>query len=112
VSADELAWAPTACTLPTADRPIRVAEFDDLFRRSLLGQQRLNPTRLRWRFESGSEATARGLADRESSCCPFFTFTFTVAGDQNGLQVDVEVPSEQVEVLDALEQRAAAGMTP
>ena len=24
-------WAPDACTLPTAERPLRVAEFDDLF---------------------------------------------------------------------------------
>jgi hypothetical protein len=24
-------WTPDACTLPTADRPLRVAEFDELF---------------------------------------------------------------------------------
>ena len=24
-------WAPDACTLPTSERPLRVAEFDDLF---------------------------------------------------------------------------------
>lgn len=31
-----LAWADVeACTLPTADRPLRVAEFDDLFTTSL-----------------------------------------------------------------------------
>ena len=24
-------WAPDACTLPTAERPPRVAEFDQLF---------------------------------------------------------------------------------
>lgn len=27
---DDHQWAPQACTLPTAERPLRVAEFDDL----------------------------------------------------------------------------------
>ena len=28
---DPLDWAPEACSLPTAERPLRVAEFDELF---------------------------------------------------------------------------------
>ena len=111
MSADGLAWAPVACTLPTAKRPVRVAEFDELFKRSLLGQERVSRTRLSWRLEPGSEATVRDLTDRETSCCSFFAFTFTVAGDQTSLDVDVEVPSQHIDVLDALEQRAAAGMS-
>ena len=35
-------WAPQACTLPTAKRPVRVAEFDELFATGLRGQQRLD----------------------------------------------------------------------
>ncbi|HEX4811142.1 MAG TPA: hypothetical protein VFV66_00105 [Nonomuraea sp.] len=27
----DLGWAPSACTLPTAEQPPRVAEFDALF---------------------------------------------------------------------------------
>ena len=25
-------WAPTSCTLPTAEQPLRLAEFDEFFR--------------------------------------------------------------------------------
>jgi hypothetical protein len=33
-------WAPDACTLPTPERPLRVAEFDDLFSHVLRMQPR------------------------------------------------------------------------
>ena len=101
-------WAPQACTLPTAERPVRVAEFDELFATGLRGQQRLARTRLRWRLDVDAEATARDLTSRESECCSFFTFTFAPAGD--ALQLDVEVSAGHVAVLDALARRAAAGM--
>ena len=26
-----MAWVPEACTLPTVEQPVRVAEFDELF---------------------------------------------------------------------------------
>ena len=38
-------WAPDACTLPTTERPLRVAEFDDLFA-SVLRSERPEDTRL------------------------------------------------------------------
>ncbi|GAB7191026.1 hypothetical protein NUM3379_17330 [Kineococcus sp. NUM-3379] len=37
---------PTACTLPTAEQPLRVAEFDKLFRQAAGDVQRPEPTRL------------------------------------------------------------------
>jgi hypothetical protein len=104
MSMNEAVWMPQACTLPTVERPLRLAEFDDLFATALLGQQRISPTRLQWQLAPGVEGVVRDLTERESSCCSFFTFSFT-PGD--GLQVDVEVPSEQVAVLDALTKRAA-----
>jgi hypothetical protein len=45
--------------LPTAARRLRLAEFDDLFTTALRGQQRLSPTRLRWRLDPAAEDTAR-----------------------------------------------------
>ena len=102
------AWAPQACTLPTAERPVRAAEFDELFATALRGQQRLAPTVLRWRLDPAAEPAARDLAERETGCCSFFTFTFT--RDGNAVQVDVEVPLASAGVLDALAQRAAAWM--
>jgi MFS family permease len=98
-----------ACTLPTAQRPLRLAEFDDLFATALRGQQRLSPTRLRWRLDPAAQPTARYLTGWETECCSFFSFTFTPAGD--AVQLDVEVPDAHVDVLDALAERAAAGIT-
>ena len=105
MSDDDPAWVPEACTLPTVERPLRLAEFDDLFATALREQQRLSPTVLRWRLDPAAEATARDLTGRESSCCSFFSFTF--AGDAGGLRLDVRVPAEHVDVLDALAGRAA-----
>jgi hypothetical protein len=99
-------WVPQACTLPTAEQPLRVAEFDDLFASGLLGQERLAPTRLQLRLDAAVEATARDLTARETSCCSFFGFDYTSAVDGE-LQVDVTVPQAHVDVLDALAVRAA-----
>ena len=106
MTANDPGWAPQACTLPTAERPVRVAEFDELFATGLRGQQRLARTRLRWRLDVAAEAAARDLTSRESECCSFFTFA--PAGD--ALQLDVEVPAVHAGVLDALARWAAAGM--
>jgi hypothetical protein len=102
--ADPEDWAPAACTLPTPQRPLRVAEFDDLFA-SLLGSARPEPTRLDLVMPRAVEVAARDLARRESQCCSFFTFTFEPAGDD--VVMHVEVPRVQAEVLDALEARLA-----
>lgn len=107
---DDEAWVPEACTLPTVDRPLRLAEFDDLFGTALREQQRLSPTALRWRLDPAAEAVARDLTARESSCCSFFSFAFT--GDGDTVRLDVRVPAAHVEVLDALSVRAGAAMTP
>jgi hypothetical protein len=97
---------PDACTLPTAERPLRAAEFDALFAEGLRGQRRVSPTVLRWDFDPAVEAVARDLARRESGCCSFFRFTFRPGPDAFGM--DVEVPAGYVDVLDALGERSAA----
>jgi hypothetical protein len=107
---DDRAWAPEACTLPTVERPLRLAEFEDLFATALRGQQRLSPTALRWRLDPAAEPAARDLTVRESACCSFFSFSFARDGD--AVRLDVLVPAAHVDVLDALADRAAAGMTP
>ncbi|MEV0272697.1 hypothetical protein AB0H43_28290 [Hamadaea sp. NPDC050747] len=115
----ELGWVPDACTLPTAEQPLRVAEFDALFAASLRHAERRTPTRLRLTLACSTEPAdaspaddsladaVRDLAARETRCCSFFTFT--VATPEPGVvRLDVEVPSGHVDVLDALEARAAA----
>ncbi|HLL64554.1 MAG TPA: hypothetical protein VK453_02275 [Micromonosporaceae bacterium] len=108
MTSDDQAWVPAACTLPTVDRPLRLGEFDDLFTSALWEQQRLSATVLRWRLDPAAEAMARDLTGRESLCCSFFSFTF--AGDDAGLRLDVQVPAGHREVLDALASRAAGRM--
>ena len=103
-------WVSEVCTLPTTDRPVRVAEFDALFARGLTAQQRVSPTVLRWMLDPRVESTARDLTARESACCSFFSFEFTAGADV--VQLEVTVPPAQVEVLDALAVRAAAVLVP
>lgn len=105
MTTNDAVWVPEACTLPTAERPLRLAELDDLFATAVRGQQRLSATRLRWRLDPAAEPTARDLTSRETECCSFLTFTF--ASTNGAVQLDVEVPVAHVDVLDALAERAA-----
>jgi hypothetical protein len=96
-------WVPLECTLPTAERPLRIAEFDGLLATTVRAQQRVSPTVLRWELDPAEEVVARGLAARESQCCSFFDFTFLSHPD--GLRLDIAVPEEQTAVLDGLAAR-------
>ena len=97
-------WASDACTLPTAERPLRVAEFDELFT-FVSRAERRGPRLLDLVLPRDVESDARNLADRESECCSFFTFEFEGAG--NDVVMHISVPPEQIEVLDAIEARVA-----
>ena len=97
-------WAPDACTLPTSERPLRVAEFDQLFT-VVLQSMRAAPTRLDLVMPVAVQADARDLARRETECCSFFTFEFESAG--NDVVMRIDVPPEQVAVLDAIEAHVA-----
>ncbi|GAB4588818.1 hypothetical protein [Nocardia sp. IFM 10818] len=102
------AWvAVDACALPTTEQPLRIAEFDALFRDALRGIDRVSPTRLRLDLDAAAETRARELAARESSCCSFFAFGFAQAGKQL-VRMDIDVPPARSEVLDGLAARAAA----
>ncbi|MEU4834761.1 hypothetical protein [Streptosporangium sp. NPDC023615] len=104
-------WVPAGCTLPTGERPLRIAEFDELFASALRGMERVEATRLRLTLGGGArvEESVRDLTARETSCCSFLTFVLT-PGD-GGVTVDVEVPAAHSGVLDALMARAA-GVAP
>ncbi|MED7930697.1 hypothetical protein SMD20_41175 [Nonomuraea sp. LP-02] len=101
-------WAPSACTLPTVERPLRVAEFDALFAETVRAVRRPGRERLRLELAPSPDNAARAaeLAARENGCCSFFTFVLTVA--DGGLALEVVVPPEHVEVLDALAERAGS----
>jgi hypothetical protein len=113
---DAAAWVPVdACTLPTADQPLRLAEFDDLFTDALNtvegdGAQR---ARLLLAGDATLPGRVRRLVDAESSCCSFITFTVTssephpAAGPgKTSVALTIEVPAARAEVLAALVTRA------
>lgn len=94
-----MAWdIPASCTLPSAQRPVRIAAFEALFAHAL-SAHRLSDQHLRVSFADTTEATVRDLAAREASCCSFFKFTITQAGP---VVLDIEVPAQRSEVLDGL----------
>lgn len=104
-------WVPAeACTLPTADQPARLAEFDALFTSSLREVRRDEPGLLRLRLHGGAEveATARDLTARETECCSFFGFTVSRTGDE--VLVDVRVPADKEIVLDGIAAQAETAL--
>jgi hypothetical protein len=103
-------WAPRQCTLPTAGRLSRAAEFDRFFAELVQGVERPERTRLRLELQPGPLAAggAAELAAAETACCSFFTFTLTATAGR--LVLDVAVPAAHLQVLDALADRAAASL--
>jgi hypothetical protein len=102
------AWVPQSCTLPTEERPLRVAEWDALFSEHLRSLSRPQPLHLRLDLAGGPsvEDRVRNLVERESGCCSFFTFTTTPGEDL--VQLDISVDEPHAAVLDALAVRTAA----
>ncbi len=96
----------SACTLPTAERPTRLAEFDQFFADSVQATHRADPTRLELTLtaDADAEPVGRDLAARESACCSFYTFTFQ--STPAGTVMWIDVPTAYIEVLDAMAARA------
>jgi len=98
------------CTLPSAERPLRLAEFDALFAAAVRRVETLGPThaRLHLTGPAGLEATVRDLIARETECCSFFAFTTTASSFAavDHLTLVIEVPAAYAEVLAALVERA------
>ncbi|MBM2617879.1 hypothetical protein JIG36_20180 [Actinoplanes sp. LDG1-06] len=100
---------PEACTLPTVEQPLRLAEFDELFT-TVTTAERIDAThaRLRLTGPAGLADRVRDLTARETECCSFFTFTVsaTPSADEESVLLDVEVPPAYANVLAALIGRA------
>jgi hypothetical protein len=105
----EPTWVPEACTLPTRERPLRVAEFDALFVNALHHWVRPDAGLLRLFLDAGCEAELRELTIREAACCSFFTFAISEAKDHLTLEISVSAGHEPV--LDTLSARLPTGAT-
>jgi hypothetical protein len=97
--------APDACSLPVADQPGRVGEWDTLFQKAVREIETV-PGGVRFELDRSRAkvAAVADLADRESQCCAFFTFGVRVASDALALSVDAD--PEHAEVVQALAARA------
>ena len=116
---DVTADASETCTLPTAERPTRIAEWDSVFR-ELVTAKRLDAEhgRLVFRPAPGLEDRVRDLSRRETECCTFFDFLLSPVHDgpfaeldgaagRHTLVLDVAVPRARADMLDAFVQWAA-----
>jgi hypothetical protein len=103
---NQLDWIPSSCSLPIAEQPLRVAEFDDLFATSVRAVDRVGPTTLHLSLDPGSQEQAKELTARESDCCSFFGFELTPA-DADSITLKITVPPVHTKVLDAVAARAA-----
>ena len=94
--------------MPTAEQPLRLAEFDALFSAADRRSERLGAAHLRVTLAGDADlaASVRDLAAREVACCSFFTFSINSPAPGQ-VQLDIEVSAGHVDVLDALEDRAA-----
>src|SRR5262245_1714892 len=99
------------CTLPTAEQPLRLAEFDDLFATSLRTVDRIGDTRatLTLTGDGGLTDRIQDLDDAESECCSFFTFQVVPAAPGQ-VTLGIEVPATYSEVLAALVDRAESAL--
>ena len=97
-------WVPVdACTLPTAEQPLRAAEFQALLSRPGTVVEHPSPTAATFHLEpdDGLRDRTRDLVARESGCCSFFAFTVTEQSS-GGVDLRVEVPPERADVLAGL----------
>ncbi|MFF4105623.1 hypothetical protein [Streptomyces sp. NPDC001903] len=66
------AWVRQSCTLPTKERPLRVAEWDALFSERLTSLSRQQPLHLRMDLAGGpgveERVRDRGIASQRQGC--------------------------------------------
>jgi hypothetical protein len=103
------------CTLPAAALPVRLMEFDGVFRRQVSVPRRIGPHRVEFTFASadGLYAQVSDLVARESACCSFLEFTIdqrSQSSIEDQLVLRVGVPKRYGDVLEALMDRAVAAI--
>lgn len=98
----------STCTLSSAERLTRAADFDRLFTDVVLGVEHLEDAtvRLALRADAPTASRAAELAARETACCSFFSFVLTAKA--GSLILEVSVPDEHLPTLNTIAARAEA----
>ncbi len=91
-------WIPDTCTLPTGDRPLRLAEWDALFASAVTAVSRTGASSLLLTL-AGPDGV-EDLVARESTCCQVFAFTVTEA------TLTIDAPPSCADLIDAIAERA------
>jgi hypothetical protein len=101
-----LDWVPSSCTLPTAERPLRTAEFEAVFTDHVTAIDDDHPDRLVLSLTASPEIAAQvaDLASRETGCCGFLRFTLELSDGQLSTTITASEPHR--DVLAALTARA------
>jgi hypothetical protein len=101
-------WVPHACQLPTAEQPLRAAEFDSLFADALEAEEQSSTSAvIRWLPAPGLTDRLTDLTQRETECCSFFSFDVSTS-PAGPVSLAVAVPQAHADVLAALVARARA----
>jgi len=92
---------PIACTLEPNDARSQLGEWHEILHRVVDGTERVSPSRLEFSLLPDVDiASVINLAQREVTCCAFFSFSIEIRADH--LVLSVQVPNEAVEILDQL----------
>lgn len=105
------AWVPDTCTLPTVDRPLRVAEFDAFFATDVTEITRTTSGSWQLAVRPAAAGRAAELAANETSCCSFFTFELTITSGAVTLTVSAPDRHDVLEALAARAEEAIIGAT-
>ncbi|MFE2021442.1 hypothetical protein ACFW9O_25700 [Streptomyces sp. NPDC059499] len=101
---NDLAWVPQPCTLPIAERPLRVAEWDSLFSERLTSLSRTSRYTCAWTWWEER-------AWRTGSVTSWWSARVAAATTpgEDLIRLDIVVVQAHEAVLDALAVRTAAG---
>ena len=108
---EQTGWVPDACTLPTVEQPLRVAEFERLFAAALTAVAARpdgRSLRLVLTDDPGVYEAAADLTARESECCSFFLFNLTRGS--GAVTIDIRVDEPHIEVLRGVEGLARTAL--
>ena len=95
-----------ACTLPTAERPLRLAEFEDLFADHLTVTTWVGDRlRLSLSGDAGLREQVADLTARENAVLLVLRL-HAVDGSADAVVLEVGVPAQRQEILDALDALA------
>ncbi|MDO9485651.1 MAG: hypothetical protein Q7K25_06290 [Actinomycetota bacterium] len=99
-------WASNSCSLPTAERHLRIEEFNAFFKDDVAGVSKRPQGEVHLTLRPGDAVAQRAaqLAVRESTCCSFFTFHLIIGNATSEMFVSAD--AQHSSVLDDLAQHA------